>query len=632
MDTKMWEDVQTILRRLAERGATAVATCGSLVALLCDSDVPQIIDGALWVLSRASRITFPPVTTEVSVEAMLLDRLAYMLKDSSTPERHYLRIFAIISDLASNESTAIAVVEANTLNTMEKLLRSCPTNPYEDIFPILENLASHKSTAIAVVRMLPLDLLGTLWRKSFEDRSPIDVLAIRLEVLVTKKLLSARHKATAEATSSSFVAIFCDSDIPQVVDGTLWLLSHAPHIKFPPVTTGVSMEAKLLDHIVDMLKAPNMVKWRYPVIFQLLSHLALHESGAVAIVEANVLDSVEKLLKSRPTDLYEHIFPMLKSLASHESTVAAVLNMRLYDLLATLWHDGLTLPVIDLLACMARWQDGAEGVVATTALDNALDGLYSLRPQIRSSTCRLLQELVRHESTVQAVITAVRRGDIVALLIDWNYFVREGAVATLQILDATVERIIGSSPAQGSITQDAGRTATGRPFCGTSGCNLVGPDHKPKAQVYGRRVPPPRQNSPVSTSQQKAVACLPFAECMRDHRSACSTSEEGSQPTIKPVSWPEKGVNGAGKTECGVPRTRRSALRELAMTEIETTCEIFVLSRPDGPTSAGKNGLPGICQYGLCMGAKYCGERRQRSQSPPTPHKVQILKSLNKYS
>ncbi|KAJ7258968.1 hypothetical protein C8J57DRAFT_1233957 [Mycena rebaudengoi] len=148
----------------------------------------------------------------------------------------------------------------------------------------------------------------------------------------------------------------------------------------------------------------------------------------------------------------------------------------------------------------------------------------------------------------------------------------------------------GTGKSKGSMTQDAGRTATGRPFGGTSGCNLVGPDHKPKAQVYGRRVPPPRQNSPVSTSQQKAVACLPFAECMRDHRSACSTSEEGSQLTIKPVSWPEKGVNGAGKTtratECGVPRTRRSALRELAMTEIETTCEIFVLSGPDGPTSA----------------------------------------------
>ncbi|KAJ7277332.1 hypothetical protein C8J57DRAFT_1223080 [Mycena rebaudengoi] len=57
----------------------------------------------------------------------------------------------------------------------------------------------------------------------------------------------------------------------------------------------------------------------------------------------------------------------------------------------------------------------------------------------------------------------------------------------------------------GRSIQDAGQTVTGWPFSGTSGCNLVGPDHKPKAQVYGRRVPPPRQNSPVSTSQQKAV-------------------------------------------------------------------------------------------------------------------------------
>jgi hypothetical protein len=34
MDTRMWEEVQPILRRLAERDATAPATCGSLVALL----------------------------------------------------------------------------------------------------------------------------------------------------------------------------------------------------------------------------------------------------------------------------------------------------------------------------------------------------------------------------------------------------------------------------------------------------------------------------------------------------------------------------------------------------------------------------------------------------------------------
>jgi hypothetical protein len=127
--------------------------------------------------------------------------------------------------------------------------------------------------------------------------------------------------------------------MPQVVDGALWLLSRIPQIQFPPVTAGVSVEAKLLDHLGDMLKAQNTAKWRYPVIFQTLSHLTLYnESSAVAVVEASVLTSVEKLLRSHLIYLSWHIFPMLVSLASHESTATAVLNMRLYNLLASLWQ------------------------------------------------------------------------------------------------------------------------------------------------------------------------------------------------------------------------------------------------------------------------------------------------------
>ncbi|KAJ7246023.1 hypothetical protein C8J57DRAFT_1241809 [Mycena rebaudengoi] len=396
---------------------------------------------------------------------------------------------------------------------------------------------------MAVVRMLPLDLLGILWRKSFEDTAPIDALASRFEVLVTTKLLSAQHKATAEATSSSLIAIFCDSDIPQVVDGALWLLSRAPHLKFLLLTTGVSVEEKLLTHLADMLEAPDTPEWRHPVGVQILSNLALHDGGehtelrgetfeilprrpipahfsmlknlasheltamaiihmilldlfstrlrhtvpidelamwwerlvmtklldaprqataeatcsrrwnimatisrspyqipashsgsihrgkaapphcrqarsseylrralsgdisdiippgipqrVMAVLEANILTSVEKLLRSRPTDLYQHIFPMLASLASHKSTATAVLNMRL-------------------------WREGAEGMVAAKVLNEVLNGLHSLDHWIRLSTCRLLRELVGHQSTVQAVVAIVSREDIVALASKWN--------------------------------------------------------------------------------------------------------------------------------------------------------------------------------------------------------------------
>jgi hypothetical protein len=147
-------------------------------------------------------------------------------------------------------------------------------------------------------------------------------------------------------TAASLIFALSDSDIPQVVDGALWLLSRAPHIIFPSVTTGVSVEGKLLNHIADMLKAPNTGKWRYPVIFQILSHLALRGSSAVAIVGANVLNFIEKLLRSRPTDLYQHIFSMLENLASHESTAMAILHMIPLELFSTrLWYVSIDLHI-----------------------------------------------------------------------------------------------------------------------------------------------------------------------------------------------------------------------------------------------------------------------------------------------
>jgi hypothetical protein len=137
----------------------------------------------------------------------------------------------------------------------------------------------------------------------------------------------------------SLICAISDSDVPQVVDGALWVLSRVPYLKFPPVTAGVSVEAKLLDHIMDMLKAPNTAEWHYRVIFQIISHLVFHnESNAIAVVEANVLTSVEKFLRSRPTAPHRSVFRLLENLVSHESTAMAVVRMLPLDLLGTLWR------------------------------------------------------------------------------------------------------------------------------------------------------------------------------------------------------------------------------------------------------------------------------------------------------
>ncbi|KAJ7262980.1 hypothetical protein C8J57DRAFT_1231581 [Mycena rebaudengoi] len=171
------------------------------------------------------------------------------------------------------------------------------------------------------------------------------------------------------------------------------------------------------------------------------------ESTAVAVVEANTLKYLAKPLIS--SNLREVTCWILGDLAFHRSTATAVLDMRLYDFLATLWREDLhnthpstpALPLIELLARIARWQEGAEGVVISGLLNDVLEGLHSFNHHIRISTCRLLLELVGHKSTVQAVVEIVPREDIVALSTDPDYLVREGAVATLKILDATLERI-----------------------------------------------------------------------------------------------------------------------------------------------------------------------------------------------
>jgi hypothetical protein len=129
--------------------------------------VPQVIDGALWILSRLPHIKFPPVTTGLSVEAKLLDRLSDMLEHSSTTEQSYW-IIEIVSHLARDKSTAIIVAEGNILNSLKKHLRSLPTDQYYQLMwkmtPILESLASHKSTAMAILHMIPLDLFSTRLR------------------------------------------------------------------------------------------------------------------------------------------------------------------------------------------------------------------------------------------------------------------------------------------------------------------------------------------------------------------------------------------------------------------------------------------------------------------------------------
>ncbi|KAJ7275989.1 hypothetical protein C8J57DRAFT_1224131 [Mycena rebaudengoi] len=370
--------------RLEVLVTTKLLTSSSLVAIFCDSDIPEVVDGILWLLSRTPHIKFPPVTTGVSIEAKLLDHIVDRLKAPNMANYRYLVIFQILSNLALHES---------------------------------ETLVSHESTAMAILRIIPLDLFSTRLRQSIDDTPPIDELAMWWEGLVTAELLHSPRKAIAEATCSSLVVCVCD--MPQVTDGALWVLSLVPQIQFPPVTAGVSFEAKLLGCILDMLQDVSSTESHHSRILQIILNLASFESTALAIVEANTLNYLEKRSRSPTATRRPQICCIFGELVSHRSTATAVLEWTFTTCWRLSGHPNgrkrtATIAVIDLLTRIARWREGAEGMAGAKVLNVIPDGLHSLDHQIRPSTYRLLQELVRHESTVQAVITTVPREDIKA--------------------------------------------------------------------------------------------------------------------------------------------------------------------------------------------------------------------------
>ncbi|KAJ7262979.1 hypothetical protein C8J57DRAFT_1231580 [Mycena rebaudengoi] len=115
--------------------------------------------------------------------------------------------------------------------------------------------------------------------KSVDSTALIDPLAKRWERLVTTKLLDAPRRATAEATCVSLVALMCP--LPQVVNGALSTLSDVPRLKFPPVTTGlVSVEAKLLARLLDMLEDISSTESHHWRILRIISKLTHFHCGS----------------------------------------------------------------------------------------------------------------------------------------------------------------------------------------------------------------------------------------------------------------------------------------------------------------------------------------------------------------
>jgi hypothetical protein len=140
------------------------------------------------------------------------------------------------------------------------------------------------------------------------------------------------------------------------------------------------------------------------------------------VVDAKVLDHVLALLKSPNPDTQRWACELTGNLARHGSTTPGILklnpSMQLVSLLGWAcivfssmpfsWiisdEDYLVRRATYALSQITRWEEGAEGVVDTRALDYVLPLLESPNADIRRWACALTGNLASHESTAPAIL------------------------------------------------------------------------------------------------------------------------------------------------------------------------------------------------------------------------------------
>ncbi|KAJ7712827.1 armadillo-type protein [Mycena olivaceomarginata] len=149
-----------------------------------------------------------------------------------------------------------------------------------------------------------------------------------------------------------------------------------------------------------------------------LSQITHRVDGAKGVVDAKALDHIPRLLESPNPETRKWACELMGNLAFHESTAPAILklnpSMQLVSLLDA--EDSLVCWATYTLSEIARWLDGAKGMVDAKVLDHVPRLLKSPNPETQKWACELMGNLAFHESTALAMLKLNPSTQLVSLL------------------------------------------------------------------------------------------------------------------------------------------------------------------------------------------------------------------------
>ncbi|KAJ7161918.1 armadillo-type protein [Mycena crocata] len=439
-----------ILGVLAERESTVgcilkVEPCLHLTALLRGSDI-EVVGSAMYALCRIARYG-PDTVVKAGAQ-----ELAPELLDSASSEIRKETCF-MLGNLAMHDSTAgavlavkpcmrlvtflrtdirmvgaaiyalaqialgrrgaVSVVNAGAQNLTPALLDSPSGDVRRWACLMLGDLAKHDSTAGAVLAVNPCTRLVSLLRDG-------DIRVLEAAIHALARIASSRQgavsvvKAGAQQLTSKLLAA-PSSEVRR------WTCVMLGYLAMDDSTVGTILAVKPCIQLAALLRDGDIRVVEAAI--HALGQIALRRQGGVSVAGAGAQDLTPTLLDSLNGGVERWVCFMLGNLAAHDSTVDAVLAVKPCIRLVALLRDtdiSVVEGAIYALSRIAGDRRGAVSVVQAGAHELTPKLLHSPNSKVRKGTCRLLENLARHGSTVAPVIATRLCVQLVALLRDAN--------------------------------------------------------------------------------------------------------------------------------------------------------------------------------------------------------------------
>ncbi|KAJ6523079.1 armadillo-type protein [Mycena vulgaris] len=400
-------------------------------------------------------------------EAILLDCLSDLLESGNLKVRKWT--CEILGRLAYHTPTGpmIAVLVVKLFNQFASLLRD---EPFHDT--ALGAMESSAQALVSSVRFpetpqeeISLDcLLDLLESRNFEVRKFTCEMLGRL----------ACHEYTAMAVLSvnpcpQLVSLLRDTNI-EVIQSAAETLSR---IATCPEGARTAVNAKVLDWVAEQHGTQNLESPRRMLenvlshtldtkhcqqllssdlrdnhlkvmtrVLRTLSKIAASPGGALAVVNAKVLDRVAGLFESSNTDVRRWTCQLLGELGSHKRMLVPVFTRSPFNKLVGLLRDDND-EVIESAVCALSWiaalSEAAQAMVDARVLDCTTELLDSQSTDTRRWTCRLLRQLAGHQTTVAAVLAINPCEQLVPRLQDRNVRVVRNSAEALHWIASVPE-------------------------------------------------------------------------------------------------------------------------------------------------------------------------------------------------